>query len=56
MSKFLHGLAHVGIAVLNIAAVSSGFVPAKYAPIAIAVQGLAQTILGMVNHSAQQPK
>jgi hypothetical protein len=50
MSKFVHGLGHFTILALNAAALYSGFIPGKYAPVAVAVQGLAHAILALVNH------
>lgn len=47
MSKFLHGLLHV-LAVLAGASLV-GYVPAKYAPLVVAVQGALQTGLALAN-------
>lgn len=49
MSKTLHILGHIGIVALTGIALYAGLVPGKYAPIAVAAQGLAQAILAMVN-------
>lgn len=49
MSKTLHILGHVGIMALTGIVMYAGLVPGKYAPLALAAQGLAQAILAMVN-------
>lgn len=50
MSRFWHGFGHVAIAALNAASLYGGLIPGKYAPVAVAVQGLAHAILALVNH------
>lgn len=52
MSKFLHFLGHVGIAALNAVVLYGGFVPGKYAPLAVALQGAAHATLALVNHGS----
>jgi hypothetical protein len=60
MSKFVHGLAHAGLIVLNgvvtYGAVATHLVPAKYAPLITAAGGLAQAILALVNHGSGNGK
>jgi len=50
MSKVLHFFGHVGILSLNAVALYGGYVPGKYAPLAVAVQGLAHAALALLNH------
>lgn len=50
MSRFLHGLGHVVLIALGAVAQYSSFVPGKYHPLALAVQGVAQTVLALTNH------
>lgn len=50
MSRFLHGAGHVALIGLGFAVQYGSFVPGKYKPLALAVQGLAQAILAIVNH------
>lgn len=50
MSKTLHILGHVGIMVLTGVVMYAGLVPGKYAPLAVAAQGLAQAALALINH------
>ena len=50
MSKLIHALGHAAIMVAGFVAVYGGYVPGKYAPLALAAQGLAQAILALVNH------
>lgn len=45
MSNLLHRLGHLAIIVVTFVALYGGYVPGKYAAIAIAAQGLAQAIL-----------
>jgi len=52
MSKFTHFLGHVVIAGLNVIALYGGYVPGKYAPVAVAVQGLAHAVLALINHKS----
>lgn len=50
MTKFWHALGHVGIIALTAVATYSGLVPGKFAPLAVAVGGAAQALLGLLNH------
>lgn len=50
MNKLTHALGHVVIMVVTFVALYAGYVPGKYAPVALAAQGLAQAILALVNH------
>jgi hypothetical protein len=50
MSKFWHAAGHVVLIGLGIAAQYGGLVPGPYAPLALAVQGLAQAILALTQH------
>lgn len=55
MTKFAHILGHVAIVVLTGIVLYAHLVPARYAPVAIAAQGLAQAILALVNHVPVTP-
>lgn len=50
MSKTVHLLGHVVIVGLTVVSLYAGLIPGKYASVALAAQGLAQTILALVNH------
>ena len=54
MSKFKHLLGHAVLIVAGLVVSYAGLVPGKYAPLALAVQGVAQAALALVNHRPAQ--
>lgn len=50
MSRFLHVLGHAALIGLNLVVAYYHLVPGRYAPLAVAVGGLAQAVLALVNH------
>jgi hypothetical protein len=55
MSKFVHALGHLGLIIAGAVAQYSGYIPGKYKPLALAVQGVSQAALALVNHAKDQP-
>lgn len=53
MSKFWHGVGHVVLIALGAAAQYGGYIPGKFSALAIAVQGVAQAILALYNHTKE---
>jgi hypothetical protein len=55
MSKFLHGLGHVGLIVLQVINAGSAAIPPPYNIVVAAVLGSLQAALALVNHAKDQP-
>ena len=50
MSKLVHGILQALAIVVQYGTLASGVVPAKYQPLVVALVGLAQATLAVVNH------
>ena len=50
MSKLTHLLGHAGLVAAGLVVSYAGLVPGKYAPLALAIQGVAQAVLALANH------
>jgi hypothetical protein len=56
MSRFLHGLIHVGAILLQVAVVGSGAIPAPYNTIVTAAIAAIQGGIAIYSHSPAAPK
>jgi len=50
VSRFKHAMGQLGLIVLGAVAQYGGFIPGKYGPLSLAVQGIAQAALALRNH------